>query len=99
MAFVVDIPPSAVQEVRLIRELEQLPAASGIDGRLLYEECMAVDNQWTDRLTSWPMSSENPDDASLRHVPFQPAGTIKVRFQAATPMKPRQIDVEDIDNE
>ncbi len=32
----------------------------------------------------------------LKHVPFADAGTISVRFQPATPMKPRTLDEDEI---
>ena len=29
-----------------------------------------------------------------KHVPFKPAGTIKVRYRKPTPLKPRKIDLD-----
>jgi len=35
----------------------------------------------------------------MKHVKFKSAGKIKVRFQEATPMKPRKIEVDDMEYE
>ncbi len=34
----------------------------------------------------------------MKHIPFKDAGTIKVNFKEATPMKPRQLGHETIPN-
>lgn len=88
---VAELPPqhiiSPIQEVRSYYELE------GVDSLNFLKQFEGVVTQWQDRPS---FSVEVEDDLdTFNHVPFKKAGTIKVRFKKAQPMKPRVIDIEE----
>ncbi len=71
------------------------PNALSKDGINLERQFRMVQFQWNDRTPDPGPAFET--DVTLQHVPFQNAGTIKVRFQKSTPMKPRKIDIQGIE--
>ena len=48
---------------------------------------------------AWGAPGLASGDDDMRHVPFQDAGTIRVRFLEAISMTPRRIEIEDADVE
>lgn len=90
---VLDLPPvNYAEEASLVYELDHAPPASGSDGQELFRQYQNAYMHSQDRLSS--IIGYVAEEESLRHVPFKKVGTIKVRFKAAIPMKPRTIDVE-----
>lgn len=92
MPVLMDLPTRPIEYVRPLIEITDAPAASGADGQELMRQFESVFRHWNDR-TGYLETLRN-DDISPRHVPLRRAGTIKVRFQNATPMNPRRIDGE-----
>ena len=85
MAYATLPPPRPPLEIRQEYEL-----AGSSAQELLRNFKMAV-SQWNDRPS---LLIEQPSDESIQRVPFKKAGTIRVRFKPARPMKPRNIEAE-----
>lgn len=95
MPILMHMPPPPTHDVRSLYEITDSPSASGRDGQELLRQFESVYRQWHDRTDIQVLQ----DGATLRHVPFETAGTIKVRFGKAAPMSPRRVDIEDADSE
>lgn len=87
-------PPPA-QEVRSLYEITESPYASGREGQELLLQFQNVYRQWNERT----ISLADHENEAVEHVPFEAAGTIKVRFLPATPMSPRQFNYHELDHE
>lgn len=95
MPILMPLPPPPTQEVRSLYEITDSPSPSGQEGQELLRQFETVYRQWHERTV---LLTEN-DGEIIEHVPFETAGTIKVRFRNATPMSPRQVDYEGLDQE
>jgi len=84
---VADLPPGVsftLPNVCAFYELE------GDSSRRLLDECNTAMEQWNHRPS---MSIKSSDDSeSITHLPFQPAGKIRVRFRMAGKLTPRVTD-------
>ncbi len=92
MLSLIDMLPEQKQDMQPLYALHESPAASSADGQKLLQLCEEINHQWHDRISLDETTPSN--DPEIRHVPFRAVGTIKVRFQKATPMAPRRIDIE-----
>lgn len=70
--------------------------AEGREGQVIDERIRRILEDMRERSRSSSVIDEVPE-SGYRHVPFQRAGTIRVRFQEAVPMKPRQVVFENED--
>ncbi len=76
--------------------LEQSLSAQGAEGRTVDARIREVLRDLRDRSAS-DLSISEEVNAAYRHVPLKSVGTIRVRYQAATPLRPRQFDFNDED--
>ena len=92
-------PPSHAQSAStaVVRySLEQSWPAQGDEGRAVDARIQEVFRDLRDRTSSDLRVSEEVSD-SYRHVPLKSVGTIRVRYKAAVPLRPRQFDFDDED--
>ena len=92
MPLLIDPPPEQKQDVLPLCAMHESPVASSADGQTLMQLWEEVSRQWLDKISLNETAWNN--DPEIRHVPFRTVGTIKVRFQKATPMAPRRINIE-----
>ena len=92
MSLLIDLPPEQKQDILPLCAMHESPVASSADGQKLMQLWEEVNRQWHDRISLDETTRNN--EPEIRHVPFRTVGTIKVRFQKATPMAPRRIDIE-----
>jgi UDP-N-acetylenolpyruvoylglucosamine reductase len=71
----------------------QSQMAEGREGQAIDERIRRILKDLRERSGSSSMTDEALE-FGYRHVPFQSAGTIRVRFQEAVPMMPRQFVFE-----
>lgn len=76
--------------------LEQSWSAQGEEGRAVDARIREVLRDLRDRSTS-ELGVNEEVNAAYRHVPLKTVGTIRVRYKAATPLRPRQFDFSDED--
>ena len=74
----------------------QSRSAEGHEGRVIDERIRLFFEDLRERSGSSSVAHEG-HDVEYRHVPFQSAGTIRVRFQEAVPMMPRQFAFDNED--
>ncbi len=67
----------------------QTQSAEGHEGRAIDERIRSILKHLRER-SGFPSVSHEGHDIGYQHVPFQSVETIRVRFQEAVPMKPRQ---------
>ena len=94
------LPPAAYAHsasTAVVRySLEQSWSAQGEEGRTVDARIREVLRDLRDRSTSEFGVSEDVN-AAYRHVSLKSVGTIRVRYNAATPLRPRQFDFNDED--
>lgn len=94
------LPPAAYAHsasTAVVRySLVQSRSAQGDEGRTVDARIRKVLRDLRDRPSSEGSVSEEVN-ADYRHVPLKSVGTIRVRYNAATPLRPRQFDFNDED--
>lgn len=83
-------PPQQARhaDVRPLSDWHESPAAQGEAGRQLKEQYDRVTEHWKDQ-TNLAIEESGEMEPRYRHVPFQPAGTRRVRYRVAGDLKPR----------
>lgn len=76
--------------------LEQSWSAQGDEGQIVDARIREVLRDLRDRSAS-ALSVSGEANTAYRHVPLKTVGTIRVRYKAATPLRPRQFDFSDED--
>lgn len=88
------IPP-AQAESRPLWGLEEAPYAQGVEGRHLHDAMTQVWRHWTDRTDSTNGGHEPVDDTSYNHVRLPTVATLRVRYSAPQPLRPRRFTLDD----
>ena len=93
MPLLLDPAPQA-EENRPLSGPEESAPASGEEARAIYCRVIEMLQHWFDR-SEHGVSNDDLVDTDYRHVPFQAAGSIRVRYKRPEPLLPRRFTTED----
>ena len=93
MPLVPALPPANVEN-RTLWGPETIASAQGVEGQKMEEEIKQVLRHWQDCCEA-TLSTPELESDSYRHVPFEDAGAIRVRYTRVETLSPRKFALDD----